>query len=78
MSDHDHRRPMSELELAARVAWVEWGSEHASFARCSSCGEIRHVRGRRRSWMLCLECFDLVGPGVGWQSRVKPGESVGA
>jgi hypothetical protein len=53
------RSGVSELELAARLAWREWGSAFAMFTRCSSCGELRECRGRRRRRMLCLECFDL-------------------
>jgi hypothetical protein len=59
---------VSELELAARQAWREWGSAFAMFARCSSCGELRQCRGRRRRRMLCLECFDL-GRGPGRERR---------
>jgi hypothetical protein len=59
---------VNELELAARLAWREWGEAYAMFARCSSCGELRECRGRRRRRMLCLECFDLGrGPGGTWQ-----------
>ena len=50
---------MSELERAARRAWVEWGDGYALFSACSLCREHRYVRGKRRSWMLCLDCFDL-------------------
>jgi len=55
---------MSQLEFAARLAWIEWGDGYALFGLCAACDEVRHVRGKRRSWMLCLECFDLAGPRV--------------
>ena len=51
----------SDLEKQARRMWVEWGDGFALYGTCSCCGEQRHVRGKRRSWVLCLDCFDTAG-----------------
>lgn len=48
----------ARIEDAARVAWQLWGDAFAAYCRCSSCGRVRHCRGRRRAFMLCLECWD--------------------
>lgn len=47
------------LERQAVVLWKQWGDGYALFTRCHGCGGMRYCRGKRRSRMLCLPCFDL-------------------
>jgi hypothetical protein len=49
------------IERTAIRAWKAWGDGFAMFTRCAGCGELADCRGKRRSRMLCLACFDL-GP----------------
>ena len=49
---------MSRLELAATVAWKQWGDAFALITRCFHCNQIRPCRGKRRRRMVCLDCFD--------------------
>lgn len=49
---------LTALELATLVAWKSWGEEWAMTTACAGCGEVRACRGKRRSKLLCLECFD--------------------
>jgi len=37
--------------------WKRWGDLWAMFTRCNGCREMKHCRGHRRAWMLCLDCF---------------------
>lgn len=50
---------MSTLEAQTIIAWKRWGSSYAMSTTCSSCREVKNCRGKRRSKMLCLACFDL-------------------
>jgi len=49
------------MEARARADWILWGSGYAMHTACNCCGEITWCRGRRREWMLCLDCFDVTG-----------------
>lgn len=49
----------SQLELAVRSQWRQWGHGYALYTACSSCSRIEHCRGKLRCNVLCLECFDL-------------------
>lgn len=49
----------ANLEKLARQLWHRWGDGYAMFTRCSECGELKQCRGRKRKYMVCLECFDL-------------------
>jgi hypothetical protein len=51
----------SRLEREAIRAWKAWGDGYAMRTTCYRCRHRRDCRGKRRSRMLCLECFDL-GP----------------
>jgi len=45
------------LEEQARQAWKSWGS-YAMFTICDACGVHKHCRAVRRSYWLCLDCWD--------------------
>jgi len=49
------------LEAAARADWARWGTGYAMFTACSCCGGFLWCRGRRRDWILCLDCYDVTG-----------------
>jgi hypothetical protein len=53
------RLALSELERAARQAWLEWAS-FRGYHVCAGCGEPKHcgAASARGPW-LCLECWDL-------------------
>ena len=49
------------LEEQVRKEWKWWGTGFAMFTRCDNCGEVKNCRGKKRLFMLCMECFDLTG-----------------
>ncbi len=46
------------IEEQAKLAWKIWGSAWCMNVVCSGCGEMKICRGKRRSKMLCLDCWD--------------------
>jgi formylmethanofuran dehydrogenase subunit E len=55
------RIALSELERAARQAWLEWAS-YRGYHVCAGCGEPRYCgRARPSGDWLCVCCFDLGG-----------------
>jgi hypothetical protein len=48
----------TEMERVARESWAVWGWAFLLYTGCASCGQQRVCRGRRRSRMLCLDCWD--------------------
>jgi hypothetical protein len=49
------------MEKAATLAWSRWGNAWSMATKCSSCGEVKLCKGKRRARMLCLECWDEKG-----------------
>jgi hypothetical protein len=53
---------VTSLEKRVVGFWRLWGDGYAMSTRCSSCGEVKHCRGKRRAYMLCIDCFDQKPP----------------
>lgn len=49
---------LTESEQWVKKRWQAWGHVWALYTSCSTCGEVRHCRGKFRDRMRCLECFD--------------------
>jgi hypothetical protein len=52
---------LSTFEAQVVADWHVWGDGYALYTTCDGCGSLAHCRGKKRSHMLCIVCFDQGG-----------------